>query len=74
MGSILMNFNINLNIGNKTSTINVEANTFIDAINKAKQLYQMMELDSENLNLHISKSINSDAIYQKNERNGWWND
>ena len=69
-----MNFNINLNIGNKTSTINVEANTFIDAINKAKQLYQMMELDSENLNLHISKSINSDAIYQKNERNGWWND
>ena len=69
-----MNFNINLNIGNKTSTINVEANTFIDAINKAKQLYEMMELDSENLNLHISKSINSDAIYQKNERNGWWND
>ena len=65
-----MNFNINLNIGDKTSTINVEANTFIDAINKAKQLYEMMELDSENLNLHISKSINSDTIYQK-KREKW---
>lgn len=70
MGGILMNFNINLNIGDKTSTINVEANTFIDAINKAKQLYEMMELDSENLNLHISKSINSDTIYQK-KREKW---
>lgn len=60
-----MNFNINLNIGDKTSTINVEADTFIDAINKAKQLYEIMELDSENINLHISKSIDSDTIYQK---------
>lgn len=66
----LMNFNINLNIGDRTSTINVEANTFIDAINKAKKLYEIMELDSENLNLHISKSINNNTIYQK-KREKW---
>ena len=31
-----MNFNIRLNIGDTVSTINIEANTFFEAINKAQ--------------------------------------
>ena len=63
-----MDFNIRLNIGDTVSTINIEANTFFEAINKAQQLYEIMGMDSDNMSLCIKKIANNRIVYPETKR------